>query len=250
MSRSESLSAQGPALVAGELRGYRQFYLRADGLYPLVHWRGGPWDGWLERARCWAGVEHPAPAADCRCGLYAWYLPGSATVWLGPAEAVIAARGRCVLGDRGFRAAGARIDAVALPAATRWRPLAAARARRMLAERYPLTRVYGSRRRMLKDHPPHDVRALGVDPRRDHTRRYRRAAASLWAAFVAGCALTVLTGDAIARTAAQWWPLLVLLAVCWQAALTWLLTRLTRRQTPDPHEFGGLNPQPPPTAAS
>ena len=77
----------GPDLVAGELRGYRQFDLRADGLYPMVHSECGPWDGRLERARCAAGADHAAPAAECRCGLYGWYLPGSATVALGPVSA-------------------------------------------------------------------------------------------------------------------------------------------------------------------
>ena len=40
------------ALVPGELRGYRQFELRADGLYALVYPGSGPWDGRLARARC------------------------------------------------------------------------------------------------------------------------------------------------------------------------------------------------------
>ena len=40
-----------------------------------------------------ASGDHPAPAADCRCGLYGWYLPGSATVALGRANAVVAIRG-------------------------------------------------------------------------------------------------------------------------------------------------------------
>ena len=78
----------GPDLVAGELRGYRQFELRADGLYPTVHSECGPWDGRLEKARCAAGGDHAVPAASCRCGLYGWYLPGSATVALGPVSAV------------------------------------------------------------------------------------------------------------------------------------------------------------------
>ena len=122
--------ADDVALVPGELRGYRQFSLKDDGLYPLVHTVCGPWNGRLQRAVCASGARHASPAADCLCGLYAWYLPGSATVSLGPVSAVVLARGRCVLGDRGFRAAAARIEAVSLPAAVRWHPAAAARARR------------------------------------------------------------------------------------------------------------------------
>ena len=178
--------ADDVALVPGELRGYRQFSLKDDGLYPLVHTVCGPWDGHLQRAVCASGARHASPATDCLCGLYAWYLPGSATVSLGPVSAVVLARGRCVLGDRGFRAAAARIEAVSLPAAVRWHPAAAARARAMLAQRYPQTRVYPSTRRMLRDHPPQDVSALGVSPPRDRSRAYRAAAAVLWTAFVAG----------------------------------------------------------------
>ena len=154
----------GPDLVAGELRGYRQFELRADGLYPTVHSECGPWDGRLEKARCAAGADHAPPAAACRCGLYGWYLPGSATVALGPVSAVVSVRGRCILGDRGLRAAEGRIEAVALPSSVRWTPSAARRTRQMLAEKYPRTTVYDSTRQMLKDYPPQDVRGLGIDP--------------------------------------------------------------------------------------
>lgn len=225
--------SDGAALVPAELRGYRQFQLRGDGLYPLVHAAAGAWDGRLERAACGAGAEHPPPAAECRCGLYAWYLPGSATVALGPASAVVAARGRCILGDRGFRAASARVEAVTLPAAVRWYPPAAARARRMLAERYPTTKVYGSVRRMLKDHPPQDVRELGIDPPPDRSRGYRTAAFALWAAIVVlAYSLAALPRDAVADTLTQWWPLLVVIAVAWQAGMVWLLVRLMALQTP------------------
>jgi hypothetical protein len=225
-----------PALVPGELRGYRQFHLLGDGLYPLVHRASGPWDGRQEEARCASGGDHSCPAADCRCGLYACYRPGSATIALGGANAVIAARGRCILGDRGFRAASARIEAVALPGSVRWRPGAASRIRRLLAERYPDTRVYGSTRRMLREHPPQDVRGLGIMPARDPSRGYRSAAAALWAGFVvAGYSLALLPRGTVAHAGARWWPLVVLVVVVWQAALIWLLGRLMAEQTPDHH---------------
>jgi hypothetical protein len=220
-------------LVPGELRGYRQFQLHEDGLYPLVHVRTGPWDSGLTRARCAVGGDHDSPASDCRCGLYAWYRPGSATVALGPVSAVIAARGRCVLGDRGFRAAGARIEAVALPAAVRWFPPAAARARQMLTVCYPRTQVYTSVRRMLRDFPPDDVRSLGIEPPRDRSRTYRTAAVALWASVVAVIyALAVIPHEAVAGRVTQWWPILVLLAVLWQAGLILLVARLLALQAP------------------
>ena len=229
-------------LVPGELRGYRQFHLVGGGLYPLVHRAGGPWDGRLERAVCAAGEDHAAPAPDCRCGLYAWYLPGSATVCLGAWNAVVAAQGRCILGDRGFRAASARIEAVALPATVRWWPGAAARTRRLLAERYPSVDVHRSTRRMLQAHPPQDLTALGITPPRDASRAYRRLAVVLFAAFVvAGYSLVLLPREAVAAVAADWWPLAVVLVLLWQGALIWLVTRLMGQQAPhaEPAPPGG-----------
>jgi hypothetical protein len=221
------------ALVPGELRGYRQFDLRADGLYPLVHSGSGPWAGQVERARCDVGGEHAAPDRGCRCGLYAWYFPGSATVAVGPASAVVAARGRCILGDRGFRAAAARIEAVTLPATVRWNPRAARRTRAMLDRRYPGVRVYTSARRMLRDHPPDDVRTLGIDPPRDRSRGYRAAAALLWAGVVVlAYSLAALPRASVAATVSHLWPLFVLVAVAWQVGLVWLFLRMLGLQTP------------------
>ena len=222
-----------PALVAGELRGFRQFDLLGGGLHPLVHAEGGAWDGVLERAVCARGLEHAPPDADCTCGLYAMYRPGSATVSLGYANAVVAARGRTVLGDRGFRAASARVEAVALPLSVLLSPGAARRSRRQLAERYPSTRVYGSTRRMLRDHPAHDLSALGVSPPADRSRGYRAVAVVVWAAFVvAGYSVVFLPRETVAAAFATWWPLLVLGFVAWQAALVWLVTRLMALQMP------------------
>jgi hypothetical protein len=224
-----------PDLVPGELRGYRQFELRTDGLYPLVHSETGPWSGELEQARCARGGEHAAPAADCRCGLYGWYLPGSATVPLGPASAVISVRGRCILGDRGFRAAQAHVDAVALPASVRWSPGAARRAREMLATTYPETVVYDSTRQMLKDYPPHDVRGLGIDPPPDRSRGYRAAAMVLWATVVLPTyGLVAVPRETIADVVAHWWPLVLVLVIGWQVSMVWLFTRMLALQGTNP----------------
>ena len=221
----------GPALVVGELRGYRQFDLQPEGLYPRVHAKVGPWHGRLELASCVVTPEHQPPVSGCTCGLYAWYLPGSATVTPGPVSAVVAASGRCILGDRGFRAAAARIEAVALPGQLLWRPWAAARVRRMLAARYPNTRVYATVRRMIRDHPPQDVSGLGITPPPDRSRGYRTAALALSAAvMVPTYSLFLLPRDAIARTVSTWWPVFVLLVVLWQAGIVWLLTRLLALQ--------------------
>ena len=232
----------GPDLVAGELRGYRQFELRADGLYPTVHSECGPWDGRLEKARCAVGADHAAPAAACRCGLYGWYLPGGATVALGPASAVVAVRGRCILGDRGFRAAEGRIEAIALPASVRWTPSAARRTRQMLAENYPRTTVYDSTRQMLKDYRPQDVRGLGIDLPPDRSRGLRTAVLALWAVLLPTYALAALHGEASAAVVASWWPVVVLLAVGWQAGIVWLFIRLLALQSGNSAGGGARGP--------
>jgi hypothetical protein len=127
----------------------------------------------------------------------------------------------------------------------RWNLPAAARARRMLATQYPQTRVYGSARRMLRDFPPHDVRALGIDPPRDRSRGYRAAAIGLGVAVVlATYSLAFLPRDAVAHTLSRWWPLLVLLAVAWQAGLVWLISRLLALQTTTPERFAAGSAEP------
>ncbi len=134
-----------PALVAAELRGYRRFRLVNDGLYPTVH-ATGRWSGHLEYATCTTGNSHPAPAVQCGCGLYGWYHPADAsTSGFGDVTAAVAARGRCFLGDHGFRAASARVEAVVLPWTRSTR-----RIRKMLACRYPQSVVYRTRRSMLR----------------------------------------------------------------------------------------------------
>ncbi|WP_127782052.1 hypothetical protein [Rhodococcus sp. X156] len=177
----------GPAaLVPGELRGYRQFRLEGDGLYPLVQAALGPWSGGVQQAVCGNGAEHGAPDRDCSCGLYGWYHPDSATGFVDEVSAVVAVRGRSILGEQGFRAAAARIEAVALPWSMWARPGAARRARRMLATRYPHAKRYTSRRKMVRDHPPSDLRELGIDPTPGVARRHMRAALCVWVVALVG----------------------------------------------------------------
>ena len=234
------MTAQGPvALVPGELRGYRQFLLLADGLYPVVHWAAGRWSS-RHVATCSTGADHDAPARDCTCGLYGWYDPSGTTGAYGGVTAVVAVSGRVVLGDRGFRAARGRVEAVALPVPLRWLPRGSARARRVLAEHHPDVRVYRSVRRMVRDHPPHDVRELGVPPV-DRTPLWcRRGAFALWGLFVlAGYGVLLLPREEVAALARMWWPLLVLALVAWQVALVALVARSQRsRETGGPAADG------------
>ena len=232
-------SAGGTALplVPGELRGYRQFLLLHDGLYPVVHWTAGRWEPGRQGARCSTGADHPAPARDCTCGFYGWYDPSGTAASYGGAKAVIAASGRIVLGDRGFRSAQARVVAVALPAPLRWQPRGAARARRMLAGSYPDVPVYRSARAMVRAYPPDDVRALGIGPVDRSPLRCRRAAHALWALFVlAGYGVLLLPRESVAAALSTWWPLLVLGVLAWQAAL---VTLMVRSQPSGRTEIGG-----------
>lgn len=226
-------------LVPGELRGFREFLLTDAGLLPVVHRSAGPWRDGRQTAVCSTGAEHPPPARDCACGFYGWYDPSGTTGAYGGAKAVIAASGRVVLGDRGFRAGQARVVAVALPPSTRWLPRSAARAREVLAAHYPSVQVYRSAREMVRDHPPEDVTALGVGPLDRSPQRCRRAAVALWALFVAAAyGVLLLPRDAVADVAQTWWPLVVLTVVGWQA----LVVALVVRSQPD--DRGG-----PPTGA-
>lgn len=226
------MSEADRGLVVGELRGYRQFDLVDGRLHPMVHAELGPWTA-RQRAVCALDPTHAAPVRGCTCGLYAMHRPGSATVSLGATNAVVAASGRVVLADRGFRAERARVEAVALPATVRWSPRTVTRARVALAAGYPDTTVYSSTRRMLRDHPPHDVSALGVRPPADRSRGYRSIAVMLWLAFVvAGYGLVFLPRAAVADVAATWWPVLLLGFAAWQAALVWLVSRLMSLQMP------------------
>ena len=215
-----------PPLVVGEVRGYRRFRLSEDGLHPGVHDRG-PWDGRLERAVCRAGEGHRAPDAGCRCGLYGWFHPADAwgDAGLADVDAVVAARGRIVLGDHGFRAEAARVVAVALPGVRH-------RHAQRLVRQYPGVQVHRSRRAMVAAHPPDDVRGLGVAGTRSPLRRRRALALGVWAAGVLALyGVLVLPRAAVAEPPpAVWLPALALF-VGWQV----LLVRLVVRATPDPH---------------
>ena len=213
-------------LVPGELRGYRQFLLLEDGLYPVVHWAAGRWENGDQPARCSTGASHDVPDRGCTCGFYGWYHPTGTAGAYGGATATVAVSGRVVLGDRGFRAARGRVEAVALPLALRWQPGGATRARRMMAARYPGVPVYRTVRRMVRDHPPHDVSALGVGPVGRAPLRCRRAALVLWCLFVVtGYGVLLLPHGRVANVAATWWPVLVLGVLGWQVALIALMVR-------------------------
>ena len=221
-------AADPPALVAGELRGYRRFRLAEDGLRPPVHIAAGSWSWPVEQARCAVDDGHAPPARGCGCGLYGWYHPsctGLGTGW-GDVTAVVAARGRIVLGDTGFRAAAARVQAVTLPRRARLSPRRRRRCERVLAERYPGVLVYRSRRRMLRRHPPEDLSSLGITVRPSTAPRYRWTALAVWLAGVLTlCSVAVVPRPVLVGITPAGWLVALAGFVLWQAALVWLVVR-------------------------
>ncbi|MGZ4665461.1 MAG: hypothetical protein ACXV5Q_10555 [Frankiaceae bacterium] len=218
-----------PALVPGELRGFRLFRVRDGKLFPLAVDRMVAWSPDTERAACVRSTTHAAPDRDCQCGIYGWYHPSDAGGVLGAVPAVIAASGRTILGDSGFRAAAARIEAVALPRGLRCNPVAATRARRLLLTNYPHTRVYSSRRRLLRDHRPQRVDALGIHPCRNPGQIYARLAVLLWVVFVVTSYATVLVPPSVIALGARrviWLAVLLTIVV---AHLLLLLAAVRRR---------------------
>ena len=139
---------------------------------------------------------------------------------------MVAAGGRIVLGDPGFRAAAARVQAVSLPHRTRLSPRRRRRWERLLAERYPGVPVYRSRHRMLRRHPPEDLSALGVAVRPSRAARYRWAALLLWLAGVlALCSVAVVPRPVLVGIDPAQWLGVLAGFVLWQAALGWLVSR-------------------------
>jgi hypothetical protein len=229
MTAPSAQSGADRALVPAELRGYRRFDVTEAGLCPTVRGRDAAWDGSLEHARCLAGRDHAPPAPDCGCGLYAWHHPDDARAdsGFGTVTAVIAARGRVVLHDSGFRATAARVEAVALPQPAGRTRTAHEEVVRRIAEIYPQAVIYPSRGQMLRAHPPHDLRSFGLEPGPSPASRHRRQAVTLWLLGLLGLyALIAVLARSGAPSPGQ---VLVGLAlfVAWQTALIRLVGSAT-----------------------
>jgi hypothetical protein len=212
--------------VAGEVQGYRRFWLAEDGLRPPVHFGTGPWSGQIEQARCAVDDGHVPPEWGCGCGLYGWYHPSYTGLWTGwgNVTAVVAARGRVILGDSGFRAAAARIVAVSLP--RRIGPRRRSRWQRMLAERYPEVSVHPSRRHMIRRHPPEDLSGLGITVAPSPAVRYRWTALALWlCGVVVVCSVALVPRAALTRMGPAAWLGALAFFLLWQVALIWLVCR-------------------------
>lgn len=137
-------------LVVGQVRGYRAWVRDAAGLAPVTY-RNHPWTLATARAICTAGGKHPAPAAGCTCGLYAYYRPTTVPQSDRQVFGVVAAEGRVVLATRGMKA-------------ERMTMLALVTDDEALGEQYGVP-IYPSREALLSDYPPQDYSGLvDVDP--------------------------------------------------------------------------------------
>jgi hypothetical protein len=107
--------------------GYRAWRIAGERLMsPFVPCR---WEDRVMHAECydanrsllrgegWLREPHASPHADCKCGIYAYHRPGLRT-WFGEVfwcEGLITAWGRLEVHADGFRAAHARVEALARP---------------------------------------------------------------------------------------------------------------------------------------
>lgn len=108
------------ATVPAELRGYRMWRVRS-GCLTATNAFNGEWMSAELTAECRVGAgsgrepSHPAPNERCGCGIYAWYRPDETRIHRGDVFGVVAASGRALLGDYGFRAERARVVALVVP---------------------------------------------------------------------------------------------------------------------------------------
>ena len=204
MTRSpfqDQFSADRPAtLVAGALRGYRQWEVTLDMRLKSVT-QNHIWHTPMRAICRHPETDHAAPHGDCACGIYACHRPdddqlASPSV-LHPGcvvTGVVEAWGRVEVGERGFRAQHTEIVALeyAMPTqANLVRALGESRyifdeRRRtelpdgrvvktvelvlylgsprkwqdQLAERYPSVKVFDDRASMVRAYPPVDVSGL------------------------------------------------------------------------------------------
>jgi hypothetical protein len=103
----------GPDLGVGSLFGLRTWSVTYDALTDDAYLTGSYGTVWRDAtldAECDAGHERP-PVRSCGCGIWA-YWRGHEHVTSRVVTGVVEAWGRCLIGERGFRAQHARIRAL------------------------------------------------------------------------------------------------------------------------------------------
>ncbi len=101
--------------------------------------------------------RHPAPNAQCDCGIYGWYSPADTRMNAGALRGVIQATGKCILGTHGARVADAKVLAVAPGTRSYYGSEITREVLRSLAGR---VQVYGSWEELVRDYPPDDISEL------------------------------------------------------------------------------------------
>jgi hypothetical protein len=179
-------------LVPGTLRGYRAWDLYGGRLHS-IYMEHSPWaSGWVT-ARCNLPLaqpqfvdhegQHPAPDAECACGIYAWYRHQDIPDTMYGVTGIIEVKGHVLIGEKGFRAEKARIVALLFPRGT---PMEFA------ASLYHDVELFTSCRKFRRAYPPQDVSALtGVTPVREPSRLVS-ALALIWASGVVSFALSYI----------------------------------------------------------
>jgi hypothetical protein len=144
-------------MVPGTLRGYRVWRLTPHGL-GSVSFTSYVWKK-SERAQCAHGstpIGHRAPVSGCTCGLYAKHTLEAVEDEFGSSSFMygsIKAHGRIILGDHGFRAEYAEIEALL------WHglPIRYIDPDVGLAGALNSVPFYTTRKKFLKDYPPISV---------------------------------------------------------------------------------------------
>lgn len=172
--KDEYTGATVPDVVVGELRGYREWRVGADGMLWSL-WHGSEWRGTVLVAECLKVIAladavhnvphspHAAPDYDCTCGIYAYWYPGVSGLTLDSGlrtahvvSGVVDSSGLCVVGTRGVRARTVTIRALAprrcahQAGCADWWHRAAPR----LAVRYPGVRLFEDPMDMWDALPP------------------------------------------------------------------------------------------------
>lgn len=141
----------------GSVRGVRTFRVRPDGrLAPITN--RPPWTPGVNTAACDRRTltralppAHDAPGPGCVCGLWACgsvpALRQTGVLGASRVLAVVAAYGRLIPAERGFRAQHAVIEALWLS------PRIPVERRHAVARAYPAAAVYASKAAMLAEHP-------------------------------------------------------------------------------------------------
>jgi hypothetical protein len=167
-------------VVPGALRGYRAWRVTPSGLGSMS--TGGYLWRLKEHARCYRNdviyinaAGHHAPVRGCTCGFYAKHTLDSVEdefPYKGFMFGSIRAHGRIILGDSGFKAEYAEIEALL------WRGESINIYSDELSNVLRSVPIYANRKNFLRDYPPISVENLLPEPEPKPTLQWGRINAS------------------------------------------------------------------------